>query len=345
MKSIKIYLSILLSIFFLASCEKDIVFNGEITAPQVVVNSFITPDSIVSAHISESRFFLKDSVMFKNVLNANVAVWVNGVYKETMIHVQNGTYKGTYKPAVGETIKLMVKVPSKNDASCEAKIESQPVVLSIDTTDIWTGQRYEIQNEGYSSNGGPTIYTYDTIATVTGHQINYILKFKDDANLRNYYRLVVQTKGHYLSIDTLTNDTTTSIQDSYFFYFTDVVSGNNSNNDPVSSLIGNPSYNEYNVFSDDLFNGKTYSLTFTTNEDVYKYKTSYTYGRTAPSKKEISVYLQSISRDYYFYLKSRPAASSGSGFFSEAVQIQNNIVGGIGILGSYTSSNVVKIEL
>jgi len=38
-------------------------------------------------------------------------------------------------------------------------------------------------------------------------------------------------------------------------------------------------------------------------------------------------------------------ATAGTDFFSEAVQIHTNIAGGIGILGSYTSGNVIKIEL
>ena len=108
MKSIKIVLSILAGIFIFVSCEKDIEFNGEITAPLLVINSYITPDSVVSAHVSESRFFLKDSITYKNINTADVAVWVNGVLKEKMTLVEKGMYRGTYKPVIGETIKIIV---------------------------------------------------------------------------------------------------------------------------------------------------------------------------------------------------------------------------------------------
>ena len=343
MKSIKIYLSILFTALLFASCEKEIEFKGEITDPLIVVNSYITPDSIISAHISESRFFLRDSVSFKNLENADVAVWVNGVYKEKMIHIEKGTYKGTHIPSIGEIIKLVVKVPNKKDVYCEAKIESQPVIVSIDTANIWTGERYSTSTYGYSTNNGPTVWKTDTMAIIKGNQINYTLKFKDNPNERNYYRLLVVIKEYYKVFDINKKDSTIRITDNYNFNFTDVVSGNNSNSDPLD--FGSGSYNEYNVFSDDLINGKEYPLSFSTNEDVYVYFPKYDYGQTTPVKKIVNIYLQSISKDYYMYLKSRSAAMAGTDFFSEQVQIHNNIVGGIGILGSYTISNVVKVEL
>ncbi|MDD5186307.1 MAG: DUF4249 domain-containing protein [Paludibacter sp.] len=346
MKSIKIVLSIFASLFIFISCEKDIEFNGEITDPLIVVNSYITPDSVVSAHISESRFFLKDSITYKNINNADVSVWVNGVFKEKMNLVEKGMYHGTYKPIVGETIKIIVNVPTRKEVSCETKIYSQPVINSIDTANIWTGDRYEIQSSGTSYGNGPMTWVYDTIATVTGHTINYTLKFNDNANEQNFYRLVVQNIEHYTVTDTIMHTSKDSIMTNYYFNFTDVVSGNNTTNDPTAIIGGGYySYNMYNAFSDELFNGKTYSLTFSTNEDICKYSPEYTYGRETPDRKEIKIYLQSISRDYYLYLKSRAAGSGGENFFSEPVQIHNNIVGGIGILGSYTSSLVYKFDL
>ena len=310
-----------------------------------MVNSYITPDSVVSAHISVSRFFLKDSVTYKSINSADVAVWVNGTLKEKMTLVEKGMYRGTYKPAIGETIKIIVNVPSMKEVSSETKIYPQPVINSIDTTNVWTGKRYNIQTSGYGY-GNTTIYKYDTIATVTGHTVNYTLKFNDNANEKNYYRLIVHTIEHYIITDTIKHTTAESTLNYYFFNFTDVVSGNNANNDPTSILGGAYSNNMYTVFSDDLFNGKTYSLTFSTNEDVYKYSPKNNYGRKTPDRKEINVYLQSISRDYYLYLKSRGAGSGGgTDFFSEPIQIHNNIVGGIGILGSYTSSNKYTINL
>lgn len=343
MKSIKIVLSIFAILFIFVSCEKDIEFKGEITAPQVVVNSYITPDSVVSAQISESRFFLNDSATFRNINNADVAVWVNGTFKEKMSLVGQGIYKGTYKPVVGETIKLVVNVPSKKEVTCEANIYPQPVINSIDTAGIKISEQYMINYSSYS-NGGPTTYVYDTLGTYTGYQINYTLKFNDNGNEKNYYRLVVLKKKYYTQTDSVTHVQTQREMDTYGFNFTDVVSGT-TNNDPLS-FVGGGNYNMiYGVFSDELFNGKTYSLTFSTTDIIYNYRPTHEYGNKNPDKTTVIIYLQSISKDYYLYLKSRAAASGGESFFSEPIQIYNNIVGGIGILGSYSTSNAVSFDL
>lgn len=343
MKSIKIVLSIFAILFIFVSCEKNIEFKGEITDPQVVVNSYITPDSVVSAHISESRFFLNDSTTFRNINNADVAVWVNGTFKEKMSLVGQGIYKGTYKPVVGETIKLVVNVPSKKEVTCEANIYPQPVINSIDTVGIRLGEYYLFDYSNYSS-GAPMLS--DTIGTYSLHQINYTLKFSDNGNEKNYYRLSVLTKRYYTQTDSVTHVQTQRESDIYdFFSFTDVVSGKNTKNDPMS-LVGGDNYIEtYNVFSDELFNGKTYSLTFSTTNTIFNYRPTYKFGSKNPDKTTISIYLQSISKEYYLYLKSRAAASGGENFFSEPIQIYNNIVGGIGILGSYSTSKAVSFDL
>ncbi len=343
MKSIKIYSSIILSIFIFISCQKDIEFNGKITDPLVVVNSYITPDSVVSAHISESRFFLKDSITYRNIDNAEVAVWVNGLLKEKMSHTANGIYLGTYKPAIGETVKLIVSVPSMKEVSSETKIYSQPIINSIDTASMRYPKEYIISHYGYS-NGTQTTVVDDTIGTYSLQEMNYSLKFNDNGNEKNYYRLIVQTIQYFTINDTINHTTRDSTLIHYSFNFSDVVSGNNANNDPSTLLGSGSNGNMYTVFSDELFNGKSYSLTFSTDQLIYDYLKS-EFGRYRnPDKYKINIYLQSISRDYYLYLKTR-VASSGDNFFTEPVQVHNNIKGGIGIFGSYTSSNVVSFDL
>jgi len=75
--NIKSYISLLFFSVLFVSCERDIEFNGEITSPLVAVNSFVTPDSTVSAYISLSRFFLQDSIDFQSIKNEGVNLVVN----------------------------------------------------------------------------------------------------------------------------------------------------------------------------------------------------------------------------------------------------------------------------
>ena len=331
MKLIKIYLSVLFSVFFFASCEKEIEFKGKITEPQVVVNSFITPDSVIKAHVSESKFFLASGYIFNDIKNADISVLINGVLKEKMIYSVSGIYVAKYKPIVSDTVRLEVKIANKSDVSCQTVFEPAIQMIDLDTTKLYTG-KYPITNYNRIT------LKEDTLGYYLNYDFHFKLKFKDDGIKDNFYRLTVRTR-------TVLLDGRESSD--YLFVFDDIVSGKTS-----SSTVGPPtslSSNQYNVFSDELFNGKEYPLTFYVTNSIAKLLPEYEYLQTQfgnnYNKKEIYVNLQSISKSYYLYLKSRDANSSSNAVFSEPIQIHNNIVGGIGIFGSYTSNLFEKIDL
>lgn len=342
MKLIKLLLCISISLIAFASCQKNIEFNDEISKPMLVVHSFMSPDSVVTAKVSLSRFFLNDTANFRNINNADVAVIVNGTLKEKMNLLANGQYQGSYRPAIDDTVKLVVRVPSMNEVSSQASFCNPPVINSLDTTKV-------IYKSFYDSS--PT----DTAALNTLFKINFTLKFTDPGNEKNYYRLIVHSREYGFIINDW-NQQVKEINARYDFNSTDVVFGNNASSNTVTGIISGDntntnSGNKYNVFSDDLFNGKTYSLTF--NADYWLYKRCPKYSldsghslNSAGAAEDIEVFvsIQSISKDYYSYLKSLSASGSDV-FYSEPVQITNNIVGGIGFLGSYTSSNVVRFDL
>jgi hypothetical protein len=327
-RKIKIYSICILSAILVASCEKEIEFKGEITQPQVVINSFITPDSVVKVHVSESKFFLASGYTFENIGNADISVFVNDIFKEKMIYLNDGFYTSNIVPAVSDTIKLEVNVAGKNAVVCETTIEPKVEIISLDTTILITGQSPITRYNEFT-------FREDTIGFYMQYDCKFKLKIKDDVDKQNYYRLVVMTKFE---------DFQGGNQIQYYFTFDDIVSGNSSNNSigPPTSLASNT----YNVFSDELINGKEYPLSFYVSD--YKSKPLPGY-ESDPNfkgdmKKEIFINLQQISKSYYLYLKSRSASNDSDIFFSEPIQIHNNIEGGIGILGSYTS-NVLKIEL
>jgi Domain of unknown function (DUF4249) len=340
MKSIKLFLCISISLIAFASCQKNIEYYDEISKPMLVVHSFITPDSLVTASVSLSRFFLNDTVSFQSINNADVTVIVNGTLKEKLSLIGNDQYQGTYRPAIDDTVKLVVKVPYMNEVSYQTSFCKPPVINSVDTTKLISKFFYDLSPN-------------DTIALNTLFKIFFTLKFTDPGKEKNYYRLIVQSREHYFKFNW--GQPIEVINDRYDFNFTDVVSGNNTSSNTVTGIItgdntNTNSGNKYNVFSDDLFNGKTNSLTF--NADYWLYKrypkysldSGYPIESGAAEEIEVFVSLQTISKDYYSYLKSR-GASGSTDFYSEPVQITNNIVGGIGFLGSYTSSNIVRFDL
>ena len=146
MKLIRIYFIILIIGFITTSCQKDIQFNGQVTVPMVVVNSFITPDSVITAQISESQFFLSNQLTFNLIDNASIYLFVNGVKKETMTNTKNGNYVATYHPIIGDSIRYLVQTPGKNDVSCATNIEPKAEVLALDTSSTSTGAKSPILN-------------------------------------------------------------------------------------------------------------------------------------------------------------------------------------------------------
>jgi len=320
----------LLLLFLLASCDKDIDFSGEMTAPQLVINSFVSPDSFIVANITQSKFFLEDSEYgetYKPVENAEVEVFVNDVFKEKLTQgFILGTWSSQYKPKVGETIRLKVSATGFKTAWCETRIEQPISIIAIDST-IETKNKYPITM--YIDSLG----TSDTVAYQIDRQNHFSLRFKDPDNEQNYYRLLVKT----IITDSL--DSVKWSMESLFFYFTDVVSGESSD---TGTGFGGSTPNPYHVFSDELFNGKEYALKFS----CLSYYTTYIppYKNEIKEEQKIIVELQSISKSYYLYLKTRPA-SGGYDPFSEPVKIHNNVHDGIGIMGSFSRSGPREIKL
>jgi len=335
--NIKTFFSILVVGFILISCERDVEFSGEVTNPLVAVNSFVAPDSTVTAYISISRFFLKDSIAYRNVNNAEVNLWINGVFKEKLNLDSVATYRSSYKPTISDQIKLTVDVPQMKQASATTSFIDAPIVLSVDT------QKVLIKKEILRYSSG------DTLVVKNHYKVNYKLKLADNGNQKNYYRLIVgivSFEGVW-NEDTNKVDTLAGTINYNNFDFTDVVSGNTTDpladggTSPVAMLLSNAN-NMYHVFSDDIFNGKTYTLQFSTN--ITNNIKDIDYGFLSDIKHEVYISLQSISKDYYLYLMTR-GASYLTNFFSEPVKVHNNINDGVGILGSYTTSNIVKINL
>jgi hypothetical protein len=329
MKTLHIIWFVLLSISIFTSCEKEIDFDGETTESQLVLNSFITPDSTIVANVSESQFFLNNDYLFKAVENAEVSIYCNGILKETMQHSLNGKYISATKPEVGDVVKLVVKVPEKDEITGETTIYPKANVLKLDSIVIWTGAKPIIETVNTVDNGLPKTETI-VVGKYRFRTIRYILTFEDAATMKNYYRLVVSQTSTFEGKKKV----------NYDYTLDDIVSGNTKDLLPGIPAI-NESKNQFHVFTDELINGKTYPLSFTIRDTASIYLPEYQ--RPLP-KKTVEIDLQSVCNNFYLFLKTRSDQQTANQLFSEPIQIFNNVNGGIGLVGSYTS-NVLKVNL
>lgn len=320
------YIFFISLLIVLTSCETVIDFNGKDTAPLLVVNSIISPDSVIKVHVSESRFFLEEDSKFVNINNATVKLWVNDLEYEQLTPANNGIYQGKYIPKSGDKLKITAKNSNYSEVSASTEIIPANPILSVDTNSVIL-EKTPLLSYNYNS---PTVV--DTLGYLINNELKLKMNFNDPANQENFYKVSLRMKLYF-------SDGSTQIG-KYYFSSEDVVFGNTS----ASGIFDESTTNYYNVFSDELFNGKPYGLKLSAN--FY----SYVYSNNVPSKlkskdepvnvtkNELIVELQSISKSYYLYLKTRDASSSYVDFFSEPVQIYSNIKGGIGVFGSYNTA-------
>lgn len=329
MKTLHNLLLAVLSTFVFYSCEKVIEFNGEQTEPMIVVNSFITPDSLIFAQISKSKFFLSNKSGFDYINNADVALYINNIFKEKLTFTSDGLYLSSLKPGIGDTIRLYITANRLDDVESVSVIPDQPVILSADTT-------FNISYTNFMMDGK------DTIGYYQAGELIFRVKLKDESRRQDYYRLTL--KRHAVI------DAGGGILYEGVDYMPFNLEGfeNTNTGGGLFDIFGGIIVDSKNqqLITDELFNGKEFVLKFTAN--TYKrvvkpeYEDKIYYGSDNVVSEEYTVNLQGISRDMYFYLKSKEMADGiMDGFFTEPVQIYNNISNGIGILGSYTNNQLV----
>lgn len=335
MKQYRLFFGIA-ALFLMVSCEKEIEFSGEVTEPVLVVNSFATPDSVITVKITESKFFLASGDDFKRVDNAIVKLFVNGIFQEELNYVSEGVYKSLFTPSPGQSLRLEVSASGLKPIETEVVMPDKITIVKIDST-ITDTDKYPIPG-GYYGSSEDGKYNYDTIGSYYNRNYHFTLNFKDVSEKPDFYRLVLKTKLTFES---------GMINESYnYFDFTDIVSGKTIQSE-TDIIDTETSRNQYNVFSDELFNGNEYPLKFTYIRGVMEYFPGHesTGGDDSnPVKIELFIDLQSINKSYYLYLKTLSSFSGSDSYFSEPVQIHSNIKGGIGILGGYTR-NMSHIDL
>jgi len=312
---------IIAAIILSTSCEKNIEFNGEITDPQIVLNSYISTDSVVSVHLSKSRFFLSSKTDFVLVKNAKIDLYVNKSLKEQLSHVSDGWYKGTYKPKENDFIELVAKVPTYEDIKTNTEIPKKAVIVKIDTSLI-IQQTYPVYSEGKIIGDN-----------ITG-RLTIDITLKDNADLKNFYRVSMKTFQ--------INDTTNARMNEWNTFFNmqgyDIKNGNIF--DLLEGDLESKNYTNFHMLNDDLFNGKEIKLSIEQQIYFFKAKTGvvlpkeWLKGQNSNPSYEFNI--QSVTRDMYLFIKSKEASrESVSNFISEPVVIYDNIENGIGILGSY----------
>jgi hypothetical protein len=338
MQKHKIYILhtlISLWLLLLPSCINEIEFDETLSSPILTVNCMATPDTIIKVNLTKSRFFLSTASSWETATNYTVKLWLNGKYKEQLT-LKNSQFQSKYKPLPGDFLRLEI-ICSDSTKALTNGFSVVPVstpVLNVDTSSVLNEISYLKNDSAVNSQG--EIFT-DTLAKIMNRKLSYAIQFKDSSAMENFYRVKVFIY-HTYEDGKISRETLRVRPDDIIF---------DKKNE--SDIFDNDWDRIFNIFSDELIDGKKYTVDVYGNlhyieilpgkKDFLKLA-----GYKFPVKSELVIDLMGIDNHTFNYLKTVKYNNTDLQYFSEPVQIYTNISGGVGIFGSYTH-NIYKINL
>ncbi len=326
----KIFTVVSIACILLQGCITEIEFNGGALDPKLVINSFNTVDSVFQVQVSSSLPIPgPDTLSFRFLPDAKVLLKADGMELEqlSLNNIKNPDYFNSVMPCFlsktviepGKNYSIEVSYPGYPTVSAEMITPLPVEVIQFDTVSILSG------NDMFGYN----------------KRMKVIIRFSDKLGVKNYYRINATSKigTRYDNIipkiegpgDSLVSVVQVETQPRL----------NIESDDPVfkqqqgiyDELLGSSSRNLYNLFTDELFDGQTYELTFFIDSyQIYRMEETDT-SRQGFSRLNIELY--SMSEEAYWYIKSVGESNHYMSFLmSEPVQVYTNIKNGLGVFGS-----------
>ena len=314
----------------LASCTKEIEFNGEQIDPKLVINSVVAPGQPVKAYISKSIFFLDnesntqapDGLVATLYVNGNRigeltrqpdTIWTGSEYvgldSVKPIYKIIPSFVSDYRPAEGDMVKITASANGFDDVEGVTSTLPNDVEWSFSSceTIYWESTKYE-------SHSG------DSITSISAF-LNLGIEISDpNPGQIDYFRIGTDEKDHSYG----DGNNAFSI---HIVYDDPVFGATVSENDFIDTeaLQSRP----VGVFTDQLFDGKSYLIKL----KLYVYV--YTDGLIDPSFFQAPIILEHLGKEYYYYLNTCEQGDNILQFFSEPVQTYTNVDGGYGIVGGH----------
>lgn len=287
---------------FLTSCYRKIDLDEYRTTPKMVINSVVSPDTVVMASITRTWFY-PDKKPYVNLPHAHVELYINNQYIETM---QWKTLNNPRNPDQPDTLFLSNTIPAEGDRI--KIVASTPEYGTVTAEDI-IPKKVPIKNASHTIKKGNGVYQ----GTISDYfEIYYEVTFDEFPEKNNYYLAkITQIKTGY-----------------YGYYETEI-----DYIDPVfkeqdAILDESMAFNGLEkrggaLFTDQSINGQTYTLQIkeTTAE------------LDETEQRIISIY--SLSESYFLYLLSlqKIAGSTlegglGNIGLAEPLRVYSNVEGG-----------------
>ena len=317
-------LVILLGGLALAACETVVDVELPDQPARLVANAFLEAGQPVSVELSQSQSILANANV-RSVSDATLTLLEEGQAVTTIEESETaGVYFSSFRPSVGRTYTLQASHPGFESVEAVTVIRPPVAIQQIAYDTV-------VFRNTYDNGDSVVVEEYVDVEEVR-------ITFDDPANERNYYEVEAYTYEAYpeFTYDEEGNpvviDTVVSYNPQYL-----------NSDDPVFSgeegdFLGDEGeiYGETLSFSDELLNGKTYTLRFDPG-------TNFGGGQI---NRQLIVMLRSISEEQYRYFRSADLQYENDGNpFAEPVQVYSNVENGYGIFtGSSADSVVFEME-
>ena len=335
----KRFIILAISAILFTSCEKEIEFKGEQTDPKLVVNSLIEPGQPVKAAISKSYFFLDneantmvpDDLVATLYVNGNrlgemtpsydtiVSYYIWDPNNTNLGHVRK-VYTHDYCPLEGDVVKITASAHGFDDVETVTSplpnaVEVQ-LIAKVAYWDAWYEQIYNYESQEEEE---------DSLLRMVA-RITLTLDITDpNPGQSDYFKVYIEKrKTDYPSKNTY---------DCSFEYDDPIFSSALPDNDfiDMSDLDLRPE----GVFTDVLFDGKSYQLKF----DMHVWMTlDEEYN---PEFFQLPIRLEHLSKEYYYYLNTCDQGDEVAfQIYAEPIQTYTNVNGGYGIVAGRTAETL-----
>lgn len=293
----------LLSLFTSCDDGKYIDFKGKEPSSKMVINSMIDSKADSSLiKVSESVFIYSDKKA-KVIENPNLQLKINDIPVEIKFHHirhKDSYYRFASSLRAGDKIEVT------------GQTAEHGTVRGVD----YVPQPPQIKSINYEWFTGEDRYSY----------LRTRVTISDRPSSKNYYRIVIYEK-------TILEYEGAPSEDELNWINLEVHVDQEILFNNIEGVAGDSRFPHiYQIFPNDLFQGKDYTL------NVYVRKDSGSFW--GPERKLVKVKIQSLTESLYKYLRSVEIASNQD-YYQEPVKVYSNINGGYGVLGIYNSDEKV----
>lgn len=311
-----------LVILLFASCDKEYYFNGKLPDPKLVLYSFIEPDSVILVQVTRTRGIGQsdDTYVAKGVEGE---IYIDGILKGHLRHLEHHQYTTDIKATEGQKVRLIVRSADTPEVSAETTVPRTLPTVTIDTS----------------------VTSKTNVFDRISRTLNLRINIQEPDNAYRYYRLLVCNENTYKMLNPDSNESFIhSINNSYDF---------NKNNEPllIDKVQDLPwddeeDKNEYNIFSNEIFRGKSYSMNVNTPY-IYSQIHKANYVGYEDWLEEIivryTIKVLLLDEPTYLYLKSDADAYQELGLLNDPDKIYSNVKNGLGVVGAYATYQKIII--